>query len=522
MHIRWIAALSLAAMLGTQAAGKDVRRPPRVERPTAALYLIVNGTALPPSPPPIVVGARVLVPIAPVFSALAITVSREGKSLVANVPSATIRITVGSAQAKVNNRVVQMDAPVSERNGSTYVALRFIADALGAVATYDRQSNRIQIVSSLVGRAAAMSQAGPAGETTVTGVVSAIDQNSSPVALTVVRGSNTRTISVGTNVRTTIQDVTTHTTIDGTLAQIHVGDSVSVRIARDGTVLQLLDLYASRSAKVIAVSGSSIVLSDGHVVTPSRATTITLNGDQAQLSDLASGDAAIIRSNPETGEAREILASRAAATPAAGAATAAPAAAATASVAISSFTIDARRPLHGGESFDVAMAGTPGARATYDIGSFVTGLPMRETQPGTYTARYSVGGSINFASVPVYGYLSAGPQSAKAQAPVLLSVATLPPQIVDVAPSQNQSVNNSKPSIYATFSAPSGVGINPNSASISVNGADVTGASTRTESFITYGPNNNVGDGPVNVTVRVSDLAGNVATRSWSFTIRSH
>lgn len=516
MHIRWIAALSLAAMLGTQAAGKDLKHSHRGERPTRNLIVVVNGTALPPNPPPIVAGGRVLVPIAPVFSALAITVSREGRALVASVPSATIRITVGSAQAKVNNRVVQMDAPATEQNGSTYVALRFIADALGAVATYDKQSNRIQIVSSLVGRAAAMSQAGPAGEMTVTGVVSAIDQNSSPAALTVVRGANARTIAIGTDVRTTIQDVTTHTTIDGTLAQIHVGDSVSVRIARDGTVLQLLDLYASRTAKVIAVSGSSIVLSDGHVVTPSRATTITLNGDQAQLSDLASNDAAIIRSNPETGEAREIIASRVAASPA-------PVADATASaVAISSFTIDVRRPLRGGEGFDLTLVGTPGASATYDVGSFLTGLPMRETQPGTYTARYSAGGSINFASVPVYGRLRAGTQSAKAQAPTLLSVATLPPQIVDIAPSQNQSVNNSKPSIYATFNAPSGVGINPSSASISVNGADVTGAATRTGSFITYSPNNNVGDGPVNVTVRVADLAGNVATRSWSFTIRSH
>lgn len=514
---RWPAAALLAAMLCAQAAGKEAPRPFRGEIPTRKLAVFVNGTRLPPHPPPIVSGGRVLVPIAPVFAALAIAVSRQGNSVVANAPSATIRITVGSAQAKINNRLVKMDSPATEQGGSTYVSLRFIADALGAVAAYDKQSDRIQIVSSLVGRATVMSQAGPAGETTVTGIVSALDQNSSPPALTVVRGGNARTLSVGANTKTTIQDVKTHTTVDGSLSSIHVGDSVSVRVAKDGSVLQVLDLYASRAGKVIAVSGNSVVLSDGYVVTPSRATTITLNGDAAQLADLASGDAAIVRANPETGEAREIIASRAAVPPA-------PDASATpASVTISSFSIDASRPLRSGESFDVTLAGTPGGRATYDIGSFLTGLPMREEQPGTYTARYVVGGSINFASVLVFGRLSVGEQSAaKVVAQTLLSVATLPPQIKDVAPSQNQSVNNPKPSIYATFSAPSGVGINPSSASMNVNGQDVTGASTRTGSFITYSPTSNVNDGPVSVTVRVADLAGNVSTRSWSFMIRSH
>ena len=148
---------------------------------------------------------------------------------------------------------------------------------------------------------------------------------------------------------------------------------------------------------------------------------------------------------------------------------------------------------------------------------------MRETRPGTYTARYIAQGSINFASVPVFGHLSVGSESAvRVQAHNLLSVATIPPQITDIAPSPNQSVNDPKPSMYATFAVPSGVGINPSSPTISVNGADMTGSSTRTASFITDNPTSNIPDGHVRVTVRVADLAGNVAMRSWLFTIRSH
>jgi hypothetical protein len=511
------AAVVLAALVIGQAAGKEAKPSYRGEVPTRTISIVVNGTPLPANPAPFIAGGRVLVPFVPVLSALAISVARDGEALVASAPTAVIRIRIGSTEAKINDRIVAMDAPAIERNGATYVTLRFIGDALGAMTNYDRQSQRVEIVSSLVGRAEPMTQGGPGGETTITGVVSAIDLNSSPPALTIVRGGNVRTISVSRNAKTTIQDVTTHTTVDGALAAIHVGDSVSVRMTKAGSVLQVLDLYASRSGKIVAVSGSSIVLADGHVVTPTRATTITLNGESAQLSDLASGDDAIVRLNPETGEAREIIASRAVAD-----ASPPPNGSPSPAVRIVSFSLDARRPLRSGESATLTLVGTPGARATYDIGSFLTGLPMREIAPGTYTARYTVQGSINFASVPVFGHLTLGTQSVRAQAQRLLSVATLPPQITEVGPSPNQTVNNPTPSIYATFSAPSGVGIDSSSASISVNGEDVTDAATRTPSFITYYPSGNMRDGRVNVTVRVADLAGNVASRSWSFTIRSH
>jgi hypothetical protein len=49
----------------------------------------------------------------------------------------------------------------------------------------------------------------------------------------------------------------------------------------------------------------------------------------------------------------------------------------------------------------------------------------------------------------------------------------------------------------------------------------VTGSSTRSSSFITYAPGIDYPDGPVTVTVRVSDAAGNASTRSWSFAIKT-
>ena len=81
-------------------------------------------------------------------------------------------------------------------------------------------------------------------------------------------------------------------------------------------------------------------------------------------------------------------------------------------------------------------------------------------------------------------------------------------------------MNNSRPSIYATF-ASGVVPVNPSSAKIEVNGHDVTSAATRSDRFIDYMPQVDYRNGPVRVVVRVSDEAGNTATKSWTFYIKS-
>jgi hypothetical protein len=101
-------------------------------------------------------------------------------------------------------------------------------------------------------------------------------------------------------------------------------------------------------------------------------------------------------------------------------------------------------------------------------------------------------------------------------------VTTTPPQIVDIAPSFGLTVNNNKPSIYATYRTPTDVGVNVSSVRLEVNGLDVTPSATRTDSFVTYSPSVPLGNGSVSVKVSVADNAGNVATRSWTFTVRAH
>jgi hypothetical protein len=225
-----------------------------------------------------------------------------------------------------------------------------------------------------------------------------------------------------------------------------------------------------------------------------------------------------VRSNPESGELRAIVATR----PLSADVTPSPQPGTPAPTKIQSVDLSVDRPLRAGETFDVVLRGTPGGHATFDIGDYLTGLEMKEQSPGVYTGSYTIPDRFNITQVPVYGRLSVGGNDApRAEATQTLSAATTPPAIGEVAPPQGQTVNNTRPSIFATYAAPTEIAINPSSVTIVVNGHDVTSSATRSTGFITYSPGVDIPEGPVNVVVRVSDAAGNTATKTWTFTIRA-
>jgi Copper amine oxidase N-terminal domain/Bacterial Ig-like domain len=509
---RMTAALLAVSVAAWPAAASAAAAKPE-EAPVRAIAIVVNGEELARDPAPRAKGDRVLVPVVRIYSALGIGVARTGQRLVASAPSKRIVITVGSSRATVDNRLILMDSPATEIDGATYVPLRFVADSLGAQVSYDPKAERVEVVSSIVGRTPGLEQRTPGGSTQIVGTVSAIDLNSAPESVTVTRGPSVRTIAITSDARIVVQDVVTRTTTPATLRDVHVGDAVSVILRRDGGVDQVVARYSSRAGTIAAVSPSAFVLQNGYVVTPDKSTEITLNGQTAALGDLKVGDSVTVRLNPDTGEKRQILVARAMPS------TPTPAG----SAQITDIAVNAKGPLRAGDSFTVTMHGTPGGKASFDIGTYLTGLPIPETQPGTYSTKYTVPQGINFSRTSVYGHLTVGTSDApRAEAAQLVAVATTQPQIVDIAPPGGQTVNNNKPSIYATYRSPTDVGINPSSVQIEVNGLDVTAASTRTDQFITYSPGAPLPDGTVTVKVTIADNAGNKQTRSWSFTVRTH
>ncbi len=504
--------LLCAAALPSVAFAAGVPSPsPAAEKPVRQITIVINGETLEGEAPPEVVERRVMVPLRAVFAAFGIPLTRVGNAISATLASGVATVVVGSTQARVDGQTIALDQAPVDRDGTTFVPLRFIGAALGAVVSYDQRGAKIEIVSPFIGKNV-NERSASGGGSTLLGTVSAIDALSSPPSVTVIIGGNPRTIALNSGARYYIEDTTIRSQLRGELADVRVGDALRVVLAKDGRVVEVHDFFKSATGTVAAVSPSALVLGNGRVVTGERVSAITLNGDPAQMADIRLGDYVTVRSNPESGEIRQVIATR----------HVPPTSAPAADVAIASFTISATRALRAGEYLDVEMRGTAGGRASFDIGDYVTGNPMREDAPGIYRARFAIPERFNVVQVPVFGRLAVGTSEApRTEAPVQLSAVTTPPAIVDIAPPSGQTVNNSRPNIYATFASLGGAGIDASSVVLTVNGHDVTAAAVRAATFITYSPPGDYADGIVNVVVRVADPAGNTATRSWSFTIKS-
>lgn len=504
----------VAVLAGTcGAAHKRAMGSARATQRKVAIF--VNGQRLASQPGPLVVSGRLLVPIVRVFGALGIPVTHSGKHLIARAPQETIRIVLGSRRVLVDRRTIVLDVAPVQINDTTYVPLGLLSHTLSAAVAYDGRAGSVRISTSLVGRALS-TQRTSAGNVRISGNLTAIDSLSQPHSITVTFGNSVRTISIDTSARIVLEDVVARSQERATLEDLRVGDAVAVTMGRNGGVTLIEDRFGSREGRIAAVSTSALVLDDGRVLTPDRTTAIVLDGALANLGDLRVGDTVTERMNPETGETRDIIAVRA--MPAA-AATSLPSGAH--APAIAGFSAEPLEPQRLGQRFTFTLDGTPGGRATYDVGSFLLGQPMREEQPGVYRATLPVSAGMNFTQASVTGRLAVDGNIATRQATNKISAATVAPQITDIAPVNGQVVNNNMPSIYATFDAPTDLGVDPQSVVLKVDGKDVTSFVTRTSSFVTYTCNAPLADGPVVVSVAVADLAGNEATRTWTFTIQT-
>lgn len=475
----------------------------------AAISIVINGNALPIDPSPLFVRSFLFVPVQRTLLALGLPFEHSGKVVSTQVGSKTATLKVGSRFAEVNGNRIALDAPTLEMHGTLYAPLRFFTDVLGAQASYDKRTKTVTIVAQIVGRSEAGLAATSSGFTR-TGTVAAVDVLSDPPTLTLGYDTGPKTIPIGPNAIVEMQDVNADVTTPGELGGVRAGDFARVEMQKNGRVVRVIDAFGSRNGRIVAVAGNQFVLDDGQVIALGRSTEVALNGKAASFSDLRAGDVVTVRYNVESNEVREVLASRS---------LTAPAAAGGQPLTVSS---DASRPLRAGETVTVRMRGNPGGAGTFDVGSYVTNLAMHETAPGDYVGSYRIPQGANFALAPVIGHLDVrGGASYEAQAAQTVSASSTPPGIVDFAPDNGVTVNNDRPAIYATFVSDA-VAVSPSSAAIWVNGHDVTSDAVRTPQFIQYVPAYPYPDGPVRVLVRVADAAGNVTTKSWTFTIRTH
>jgi hypothetical protein len=468
--------------------------------------IVINGEALSLNPPARFEHNLLYVPVRRTIEALGLPFDRSGNRIVTQVGSKTVILTIGSRIAQADASEFSLEGPPIEIDDVLYVPLRFFTDVLGAQAHFDRRSSSVTIVAQLVGRSTAGFVSVGSGFARF-GTVLGVDVLSDPPTLTLEYNGGIKTIRIAPNATVDVQDVNVDVTSPGELGEVRPGDFARVEMRKDGRVERVIDEYGSRTGHIVAMAGNEFVLGDGQVISVGRTAEISLNGSAATFSDLQPHDEVSVRYNVETNEVREVLASRRVAT-------------AAQRVVIGGVDTDALRPLRAGDAIHVTLRGTPGATATFDIGSDVANQIMRERSPGVYDGSYVIPRGANFDDVALIGRLVAGTAVAEAPAPQTISASSTPPGIADFAPDAGATINTKRPAVYVSFAADA-VPVNPSSALLWIDGRDVTSECVRTTQFIQYLPSYEYRNGPVRVTVRVSDQAGNTTTKSWSFTIRA-
>jgi hypothetical protein len=115
----------------------------------AAPSIILDGQAVASDAPPVVSGARILVPLRGVFERLGARVAFDSRSGVATARSARsfVSLRAGARRAFVNGSAVTLDTPAREVAGRIEVPLRFVAQALGAAVDFNAATATVVIVS---------------------------------------------------------------------------------------------------------------------------------------------------------------------------------------------------------------------------------------------------------------------------------------------------------------------------------------------------------------------------------------
>jgi Copper amine oxidase N-terminal domain len=106
----------------------------------------VNGQPLYLNPGPIERAGRVFVPLRGIFERLGAGVVYSAGTINATKESTTVSLHIGSTQATVNGQVQYLDVAPFIVGATTYVPLRFVAQALGANVGYDQSTQVVAIV----------------------------------------------------------------------------------------------------------------------------------------------------------------------------------------------------------------------------------------------------------------------------------------------------------------------------------------------------------------------------------------
>ncbi|HEY5094570.1 MAG TPA: copper amine oxidase N-terminal domain-containing protein [Candidatus Eremiobacteraceae bacterium] len=483
-----------------------------------ATVVFVDGTKLPASSV-VTVKDKTYVSLRSAAGALNADVAFDGhaKTVTFTTVVRQVVMRIGEPSALVNGQRVALNAAPLLMQGRVMLPLRSLAAGLGASVAFDGPAHRVLITSanSSVVPSGAASSTQVALSRTLQGTVNRVDLTGSSPAVYIGVDQQEYRIAVPPGVKIQFRETRGNITGNGSISQVRPGDTLIAVLDGAGALASIADIFTGYTGTVASVAGWSMVLTNGRVVNGDKAATaVSLDGQTATLGDLKAADMVTVRADPKTGKVRDVVALSPAAP--GSTATAAPQPDA---LRIDSVSDNADQALRAGQVLDVVANGSRGADVSFDIGDLVGGVQMPETQPGRYEGSFDVQVGTNFINAPIIVRAAKGTVRAQAVAADPLTIITTPPSVREAAPASGASVNNRRPSLFATFATLGDLGMQVDSLRLWVDGIDVSAAAIRTSDFISYLPQDDLGTGPVSVRLRGIDTAGNALEYKWSFII---
>lgn len=499
--------------------------------------VVINGVKLVTTRSPVTIGGTMLLPMRDVFEALQSEVKwfAAERKVIATRGQTTIELRVGRTTATVNGRLVKLSVPPKLIGNSIYVPLRFPAEAFGGSVEF-RAATRTALITipppcqpATASRPPQPPQPEPppppppaqqqpiatppppvAEPTIVEGTLVQVIAAPSSIVISASTTGLAQAVTLGPNTTFT-RHVQGQNPQPTALSEAAPGESVLARVAADGVAQSVDFTYGEAEGTVSGISQNNILLRDNTVYTLSPSVVVLDQaGRKIALWDVPTNAPVKLRYQPNARTVFEVRLMRPAESPAP---------ATKPSIMLIGLP-DGSPYFKAGAPLRVQLQGTPGGTATATLGHVFRDLPLPETQPGVYEGEFVVRGNVNERDLPLVGNLVVnGVRAPSAGTSTRITIDTTPPRITGVAPVEGASVATADAVIEAAFDAGAGAPINAASALLSLNGSRLDGANA-TADRLGYQAQD-LPQGQIRAEIAVEDMAGNRATRSWTFSVNA-
>ncbi|MHB0938301.1 MAG: copper amine oxidase N-terminal domain-containing protein [Armatimonadota bacterium] len=518
----WLLLLLLTASLAALAQG-GIALPAEVYS-TPGPHVVVNGVLL--QAPVQKMGGSLLLPMRAVFEALQAQVRwyPAAQQIIAIRGATTVQLWINKPVAIVNEQEITLATPPALAAGTTYVPLRFPAEAFGGeVKWFGNLQTAVITITPLPAAAPAPTPTPTPAPTpaptptpepaTLDGVlVTKVIAGATTALLVQLPRGDTELVQLAQGVAITRANGSQPAQA-ATFAALEPGDQL--RMTRDaaGKATAVAARFAQVKGTTAAIANNKLLLQDGSLYQlTADIRVVDAAGQAVPLAQVTNGVAVTLDLTPDTTNVWRITVPVQVAAPPPAPALRAPG---ILTVAAAGYT----RPLKAGDTLTIQVTGEPKAdRVTASVGDILRDLVLDETAPGTYTRKVTIAANTNATDAAISAVMRLNLQdSAVVKSAQPVTIDTRPPSFDALIPGDGTTLVNRNPTLEAAYADPGGSGVDAKSVKILVNGTDVTKLAIVTDGRLSYKAQE-LPLGAVIVRIELADLAGNTAAADWKMT----